>query len=341
MQEQSLEQVIRQYVYLPPTPNSKGWFPVVHKGCDHGGKGPRAAFNFSDGAVAFHCFNCGVSTVFDPNTHNTMPKKMATVLSDFGIHEEEWQPIIFELFGKHKSGKQSRQRKQQTDIEPTELHVPQPFYLLSQADHNDKWAQIATDYLINERDLDPNSYPFMLCGKHSDHKQWDKWRRRLIIPIYKQDKLVFYQGRALTNNVQPKYLSPPVPKERVLYGYERIFEKSDNPIYVVEGWFDAFKLGGYGVALLGNEITDQQIRWLNRTPRTKVYIPDRFGNGRQTAERALVIGWSISTPPIGSCKDIADAVNRYGLLYVLKSITDNTTNDMFEAHTQLGFFCNK
>jgi hypothetical protein len=106
-------------------------------------------------------------------------------------------------------------------------------------------------------------------------------------------------------------------------------------LYIVEGIFDAMSIDG--VAIIGNEITDAQIEWLNRSRRKKVYIPDRFGDGRRVALDCLEHGWSISTPDIGSCKDMNEAVKKYGKMYVMKSIAENTADGLV-AETKLRIY---
>jgi DNA primase len=133
-----------------------------------------------------------------------------------------------------------------------------------------------------------------------------------------------------------KFESPSDPKDRVIYGFDRLFEKTDVPLYIVEGWFDAHVIDG--VALLGNELSSAQIKWLNKSQRKKVYIPDRFGDGQRIAENALSVGWSVSTPDIGNCKDVNEAVHKYGRMFVMKTIADNTA-DGLDAATRLGVYC--
>lgn len=337
MESVTLENVIRRYVNLPPYPSSKGWYQVLCKVCnDHGRKGLRAGFRFEGEKTAYHCFNCGHAAVYDPNEMTSMPKVMERVLEVFGVPESEWQPVLFVGLTKEVDGGKGGDAGKQTNIEPQAITLPKLFYPLEDADPNDKWALIGKDYLEYNRGVNPGSYPFML-SRRTDNPFLDKWLGRLIIPVYKGNKLIFYQGRALGKRTQ-KYLSPSVAKEKVLYGYDRLFEYSDIPLYVVEGWFDAFVIDG--VALLGNEISEPQATWLNKSRRRKVYIPDRGKSGRHAAIRALRLGWSISTPDIGSCEDVNAAVRRYGKMYVLKSIVDNTAEG-FEAETNLEVYCSE
>lgn len=341
MDSKTLEQVIRQYIPLPIRPSGRGWYPVLCRVCnDHGKKGPRGGFKFEDGTVAYHCFNCGpeMNTVYTPDLQGRegqpiFPPKMAQVLEAFGVPEDEWKAVVFSSMSNrengHKTHKSSNTIK---SIEPTILHLPQTFYPLKDADANDKWAIIANYYLEEERGIDPSKYPFYL-SKQTNDPHLKKWYGRLIIPIYKGDNLIFYQGRDLTNKAKKKYESPPDSRDNVLFGFDQLFINRDIPLYVAEGVFDAMMIDG--VAILSNDPSKAQIEWLNRSPRKKVYIPDRFGSGRIGAEKALKAGWKISIPDTPDCKDINEAVRKYGKLYVMKSLVENTF-DGFEAQVRMG-----
>jgi DNA primase len=182
-----------------------------------------------------------------------------------------------------------------------------------------------------------DDYPFYLCKK-STNPVISRWYGRLIIPLFKQGKLIFYQGRDLSGQRQAKYLSVENARDNVLYGYDNIYQKTDTPLYIVEGFFDAYVLNG--VAVLGSKMTQNQIRWINQTHREKVIIPDRYGDGVLLAEQALELGWNVSTPDWGACKDVNDAVMKYGLLYTLHSIKENTCSG-FKAHAQISIYCKK
>lgn len=335
MDYKTLEEVVRAHVNLGRK-NAKGWEECLHVGCDHGRKGNRAAFLFENDQTAFHCFNCGTKIVYDPDTHESIPKKMEQILGDFHIPEEEWQGVQLNSLAARDAGLTGQKTSnQQVSIQPKELKLPEEFYLLENADDDDKWALIARDYLENERAIDPSSYPFML-SKPSVKPHMKKWRGRVIYPVLKGQTLVYYQGRDLTGKAMKKFESPSEPKDRVIYGFDRLFEHTPIPLYIVEGFFDAHVIDGIG--LLGNEITPAHIAWLNKSQRAKVYIPDRFGDGKRIAEHALKLGWQISTPEIGNCKDINAAVHKYGRMYVMKSIVDNTAVG-FDAETKLGVYC--
>lgn len=338
MESKSLEDIIRQYVHLPHV-NAKGWYPCVHPICDHGKKGERAAFLFDNEVSVFHCYNCGVKTKYDPNTHKSMPHKMQNILSDFGIDESLWQQVVFDNLALQPNADQKIHKKVKS-VEPLVIPTPEEFYFLKDADVDDQWAAKAKTYLNKERNIDWEQYPFMLAHK-SDNMMMRKWLKRLIIPMYKNDNLIFYQGRDLSGTAQKKYQSPSTDAAKVLYGFDKLRNHGSNePLYIVEGWFDAFLLDG--VALLGNTISEEQEIHLNRCSRPKIYIPDRFGDGKEAALHALTLGWGISTPDIGSdphCKDITDVVNKYGKLYTMKTLAEQVATTEFAAKVQLEMYC--
>jgi DNA primase catalytic core len=107
---------------------------------------------------------------------------------------------------------------------------------------------------------------------------------RITIPIYDINKrLVAFAGRALSDNVHPKYLNMPntalYQKRRILYGAhlavdliktQRQLDKKPV-LWLVEGYFDAMHLLAAGipaVALCGTALSITQIRFLMSLPAT-------------------------------------------------------------------------
>jgi len=108
---------------------------------------------------------------------------------------------------------------------------------------------------------------------------------RITIPIYDINKrLVAFAGRALSDNVHPKYLNMPntalYQKRRILYGAhlavdliktQRQLGKKPVLLWLVEGYFDAMHLLAAkipAVALCGTALSITQLRWLTRLPVT-------------------------------------------------------------------------
>lgn len=189
MQTPTLEEVIRQHINLPSRPNGRGFFSVLCKVCgDHGRKGKRAGFKFEGKAVGYNCFNCGHGAGFDPDKHETMPRDMVAVLEAFGIPETDWQAVLFEALANRESGQTHGKPAEFVSLEPEELTFPPFFYPLTD-DPKDDFAQEAIDYLTS-RNVDWKALPFHLVAR-ANHPDNVRWFGRLIIPVYKGNKLVF------------------------------------------------------------------------------------------------------------------------------------------------------
>ena len=322
-----MEQVIRDHIILG-SPNSKGWHPILCKVCnDRGRKGPRAAFIFNDGGCSYNCFNCGHSSSYHPSDVE-LSDDMITVMNAFDIPDIDWQTVLFK-----NRGTQPQKSVITSNIIPTTITLPDYFYPLTD-NKQDDWCQYSIEYLT-ERQIPWTSYDFYCV---SIAKNREKWYGRLIIPTFYNNNLVFYQGRDLTDLHIKKYLNPPISRDNVLYGYHNIQENTDEPIFVMEGWFDAFLLKG--VAVFGNKMTPQQIQWLNRTSRSKVIIPDRHGDGHLLARQALQLGWSISTLDRNDdSKDVNASIIKHGLLFTMRTLYDNICNDKEMAQVAINTYC--
>lgn len=105
------------------------------------------------------------------------------------------------------------------------------------------------------------------------------YKDRLIIPIYFQTKLVAFQGRALTPDT-PKYKNRQSQNvfSQVLYNWDRAL-LSDH-IVIVEGVFDAWRVGFNAVATLGTHLSKERIELINaRYPKcvTVLFDADKAG----------------------------------------------------------------
>jgi hypothetical protein len=334
-----LQFIVRQYVPLPSNPSAKGWYSLKCRVCNDYKK--RGGFKFEPGAVVYNCFNCAYDAKFIPSEHNSVPDKMQVVFDAFGIPKDEFASLIFKGFVKRTSTdkKDEEDEKPSIPLKYNNLTLPKFFRPLVTDGTGDVYDELACEYLLTERVIDPTSYPFMVADKAKCVRdEYAKWKGRLIIPYYRNNNLIFYQGRDILNSERERYMSPPDSRDTVLFGYDQIYSYSEKPLYIQEGFFDAHLLGD-SVATFSNKMTEQQIEILNRSQRKKVVIPDRQGMGYVLAMQGLENGWSVSIPDVGeSCKDINDAIKKYGRLYVLRSLVENTVSG-FAAETLIKLQC--
>jgi DNA primase len=76
-----------------------------------------------------------------------------------------------------------------------------------------------------------------------------------------------------------------------------------------------------GVAILGNEVSEQQADIIDSLGREVIVVPDADRAGAKLVDAAVEYGWNVSYPIWHTeCKDIGSAVEKYGKLFTIKSI---------------------
>jgi DNA primase len=170
------------------------------------------------------------------------------------------------------------------------------------------------EYLIN-RSLDP-----LVLNAHFSLDP--KFLNRVILPCSRDDKIIFWQARTILADVKPRYLSPSVNKDAVLWGYDFLWGDQSKPLFITEGIFDAASING--VALLGSTLNESKLQILNRCRRRKIVVVDRDDRGSALAQLALENGWEITWPAPGAA-DVNTSVQKFGVLlttwYLLKQAT--------------------
>ena len=326
-----MEELIHKYVQLPARSTQKGWYTVKCPVCND--YKIRGGFKFIDSTTSYHCFNCSIKATYD-NDKKFLSNDMIKVLEAFNIPNTEIDLIRFQALGL----KYIKKTKKSTDLTQNpiyEISLLPHFHKLT-ADDNDIWAIIAREYLQIERGINFNDYPFYI-SKGNTTKTEKRWYARLIIPYYRRGRLIFYQGRDLAGIRKIKYKNATLNNNSIiLYGYDELYTNTNNPLFIVEGFFDAFVING--IAILGNELHTPKINVINQSNRRKIYIPDLYGHGAAPALSAITAGWEVSIPDIGSCKDISEAVTRFGKLYVIKSIMNKAVSG-FEAKVAVTTLC--
>jgi DNA primase len=143
-------------------------------------------------------------------------------------------------------------------------------------------------------------------GQSGDY--FDFFRDRLVFSVVSPDgKFLGFSGRALADDVQPKYLNSPESaiyrKSETLLGLHmaRPTIREMDQVLLVEGNFDLIRLHQEGirnaVAPLGTALTERQIRALKRLTENFVLLFDGDAAGQKAAERALEIFLPLGVGP--------------------------------------------
>jgi len=297
--------------YLPAKRKSSasGWISFNAVCCEHNGDRPdrrsRGGLKPTEQGWSYHCFNCNYTASFILG--RTLSYKARRLLSWLGVPDRDIELANLESL-RHRSIHgivEDRQRVanilQGIDFEEREL--PPGSELITQ-EHPLYW-----DY-VRDRCV-PEDFP-MMTPIRTDGVHWT--RPCVIVPFTHDNKIVGYTARFLDGK-RPKFISEQQP------GY--VFGVDLQPpnwqhVLVMEGIFDALSIGG--VALLHNEVSDAQARLIRSLGREVTVVPDQDQAGLELIDRAVELGWAVSIPAWEDCKDVNDAVMKYGRLGTLLTI---------------------
>lgn len=254
-----------------------------------------------DGGVSYHCFNCKYKTSWLPG--RTLSFKMRKLLRQLGYDEAEVQHLNLELLS-------------QADIENIKFKEPEPTWVPD-------WPDFEFGFDVDEL-KDPVKIAYLESRQIHNLAVWlqtdfkdRSFDQRVILPYTYENRLVGYVARYV-GEMPPKtskYLRK-APADFV-YGLDNQRDQRQFVI-VSEGEFDALLTAG--LAIGGNNLSDRQAQLIEDLNIEPIVIPDRDNAGKQLAERAADYGWSVSFPDWEGCKDVTDAVLRYGRLFAIHSI---------------------
>lgn len=304
--------------YLPAKRKSSpsGWISFNAVCCSHNGNSPdrrqRGGLKVQDSSWSYHCFNCGYTASFALG--RAVSFKARRLLSWLGVPDIQIEALNLESM-RHRSihGLIDDRRRVMSSLqgfEFNEVELPAGAELIT-ADHTPQLWQYVRDRHV------PDTFPIMTrLDTVPPHGPGPVKIRRphVIVPFTYDDRIVGYTMRFLDDR-KPKYLSDSQP------GY--VFGVDQQPddwqhVLVMEGIFDALCIGG--VAVMHNDINDEQARLIRSLGREVTVIPDQDASGLALIDRALELGWAVSIPNWENCKDVNDAVKKYGRLGTLLTI---------------------
>jgi len=279
-------------------------------------------------SIVYNCFNCKYSTGWKPGAPITA--KFKSLCQWLGANDDDVKQLIFEAMKT-----ESAEYQPESFVEkPTFTEKPLPDGALPlvewldatlTADEEQKLIAVV-EYVVG-RGYDPVSKHFYWSPEPS-------YIDRVIVPFRYEGKIVGNTARKIRAG-KPKYLSDQHP-----FFVFNVDEQSEEHqyVFVVEGPFDALSVDG--VALLTNEISDQQARIINNIGKQVIVIPDQDKAGTMLIDQAKELGWSVAFPTWDdSVKDCADAVQQYGKLFVIvdaiKTATANTAKIEIEKRKML------
>ena len=273
-----------------------------------------------DGTVSYHCFNCGYKASYVPG--RSLTHKMRRLLGWFGMPDSEITRLSLEALKIKEETVGVNDYVAVPTFESKKLPtgaslIKDRLSQYKKPDDAEPGFIDAIDYVFNGRGLSVDDYDFMWTPEGS-------YSTRLIVPFYFQGNVVGYTARKLGDGA-PKYITDSQPG----YVFNLDAQNWDRKFVIVtEGPFDAISVDG--VAVLRNDVNDQQAMLINGLQREVIVVPDRDQSGEKLVEMAVKYDWHVSYPewPDADVKDVADAVKRYGKTYTMQKIVHARTTGL-------------
>jgi len=299
-------------------------------------KRKRGGFMFNDDKVQYNCFNCGFKTGWSPG--RKIAGRLKDLLEQFGADPAQIQRINFELLKEQEEASIVDQfiqtaEKREVKIDWPEAALPPDAVPIEKVDTSKLTEKelekfIAACEYINSRGVD--------FYKHWHWSPFKHFSNRVILPFYHKGTVVGYTARWVgktPNKETPKYyLQSP---KHFVYNIDK--QQSHKYTIVTEGQFDALLVGG--VAMQGNTPSMTQCDIVDSLETEVIVVPDADKAGNDLVKAALRRGWNVSFPPWENCKDAADAVQKYGRLFTVRSIINSAENNSTKIQVLAKSYC--
>ena len=308
---------ILQYIPGKRKQTSSGWISFNAPCCIHNNNSQdrrmRGGLKINTDGWSYHCFNCNFTASFVLGRNLSV--KARKFLTWINVPQEEIERVNLESM-KHRSIEGLLQDRQQisdalTGIQFEESEVPALAVFLNDSEHSN-----LLDYLKNRHA--PLDYPFMTLNLApgmaipSSNGSWT--RPNIVIPFTHNHVIVGNTTRFLDDR-KPVWINDFQPG----YVFGTDLQMPDwQYVIVTEGIFDALSISG--LALMHNTVNDAQAKLIRNLGKEIIVVPDQDKPGLELIDRATELGWAVSIPDWDNCKDVNDAVIKYGRLGTLLTI---------------------
>ena len=336
--------VISQYISLKRS--GRNYFGLCPF---HNEKSP--SFSVSPDKQIFHCFGCGVGG----NVISFISKiegigfkesievlaeraniKLPTIDNSIDSKKEElkakvYKVNIFTAEYYHKKLYEPSSKIAQEYVKKRQLNneTLQSFKIGFSGKFDELYQALKKEGFNDEEILESG-----LVNKNENGKYIDRYRNRLMIPIFdERNRVIAFGGRVLEDS-KPKYINSTEnivdSKGRHLFGLNVAKKGDTKRLLIVEGYMDAISLHQRGitnvVASLGTALTTSQ-GWLLRKNCEQVILGfDSDGAGQTAILRAMEVmqnmGCDMRVLQMSGAKDPDEYVLKYGAVRFQKLLDD-------------------
>ncbi len=291
----SIQDLIERNISLGAR-STQGFHSV--KCADCGDYKRRAGFKMDGGRIVYKCFNCGISAIHEDGT-GRITNSFISLLEAFGCDEDEVRATVLS----NVINGNVRQAGERT-ISTTCETIDTPSTWVGLDDRSEE--SLAVLAYAEKRGIDRKKLQIV---RDTDLPGF------MVIPFYYGGRLVFWQARDITGAYKPRYKSPSVPREAIVFNRDLLDDyKASSKLFVCEGPINASLVNG--VALTNSSPSPAQRLLLSRTSRDLCVVVEHDTNGIQLGRWAIGNKMKITTTPPG-CSDVAESVLRHGLLYTV------------------------
>ena len=287
----------------------------------------------SDGGIVIKCFNCNFIAKWRPG--DFLGAGMQQFLRSLGVSSQDIRKMAYWASSVHAMiGLQPDLQIAVRPIKPNfpTICLPEDARTISEwlaAGCDDPDFSMVADHLYQRGEVICRAMTYYWAPSVGQY---------LLIPCHHEDRLVGWIGRAIRDDVVPRYWKE-VPSH-YLFNSQFLAIPERRYVLIVEGAFDALAIDAVGA--LGSSLTNIQIAWIKQSGKQPIVVADRDEAGEKLAEVAIEHGWAVATMHYGGrgddryaaqanrwwgaeIKDADEAVRHYGRLYVLRSILANLT----------------
>lgn len=316
-----IQQQLLAHLPLKRKSSSTGWISFNAPCCHNNGHSQDTRSRGGllpnvEGNTSYHCFNCGFTANWQPGRRLNL--KMRKLMQWLGMSEDTIRKLsLFALSQLDTSLDLKKEAvKELPKFECKEVcpgHELLDWFMIADVSAEDLAQAEAIANYLDDRGFGDKLHYF----KWHNDKSTPMYNRALI-PFTWMGKEVGYIGRSIVPTKRKYYTEHP---PHFVFNYDR--QHADAKFcLVVEGAMDAIAVDG--IAALSNECNESQAMIIDSLNREVIVVPDRDKAGMELVRAAMEYGWNVAFPNWESdVKDCADAVQRYGQLFTMKSILNS------------------
>lgn len=192
--------------------------------------------------TVFKCWNCNESGSF---------RKLYYL-----VKGEKYEENRYQRFDKIKEELKKKRIKEKIETKEKSRKVYYNGILKDCIGSND---DVDSSYLKNYKKVLINFYKDRCISENYKIfiSYYGDYKDRIIIPIYDNENIIYFQARRIYKNMEPKYKNPYFGKGNIILNKNNF----DNNKYIIitEGILDAYSVGEQGTSCLGLDLSKEYI----------------------------------------------------------------------------------